>query len=133
MALFDRALTLLFGESEPLPAPLLARHPELRRARVRRGGLPPRIGGWCLGYPPVAGITLGRTVWLGRKVRPSEELLLHELCHVHQFEAVPGFPFRYVWESLRRGYHHNRFEVDARRFALERTRDRREDLLSEGA
>jgi hypothetical protein len=58
---------------------------------------------------------------------------LHELRHVHQFEAVPGFPIRYAWESLRRGYHHNRFEVDARQFAFERTRDRGEDLLSEGA
>ena len=133
MALFLRPLTLIFGTAEALPEGLLSRYPELRRARVRRGGLPPRIGGWCLGYSSVAGITLGRTIWLGRKVRPSAELLLHEIRHVHQFEAVPGFPFRYVWESLRRGYHHNRFEVDARQFAFERTRGRGEDPLSEGA
>lgn len=133
MALFRRALMLFWGEAEALPAVLLARYPELGRARVRRGGLPPRVGGWCLGYASVAGITLGRTIWLGRNVAPSAELLLHELCHVRQFEAVPAFPFRYAWESLRRGYHDNRFEVDARKFAFERTRGHREVLLSEGA
>jgi hypothetical protein len=132
MALLQRALTLLWGEAEALPAALLARYPELRRARVRRGGLPPRIGGWFLGYSSVAGIALGRTIWLGRKVPPSADLLLHELCHVHQFEAIPAFPIRYAWESLRRGYHHNRFEVDARQFALERTRDHPRSPMSEG-
>ena len=33
------------------------------------------------------------------------------------------FPQRYVWESLRRGYTANRFEVDARRYAAVRLRD----------
>jgi hypothetical protein len=80
----------------------------------------------------VAGITLGRTVWLGKGIRPSAELLLHEVCHVHQFQAVPAFPLRYVLESLRRGYHHNRFEVDARRFARERLAAASETLPSEG-
>ncbi|MEO7965760.1 MAG: hypothetical protein ABIT38_17760 [Gemmatimonadaceae bacterium] len=116
-----------------MPAALVERFPELGDARIRRGGVLPRIGGWCLGCSTVAGITLGRTVWLGNGIQPSAELLLHEVRHVHQFQAVRAFPLRYVFESLRRGYHHNCFEVDARRFARERLLSHSETLPSEGA
>ena len=61
----------------------------------------------------MAGITLGRTVWLAPEARVEAELLLHELRHVHQFANAWWFPVRYVWESLRRGYHGNRYEADA--------------------
>ncbi|MCC6774393.1 MAG: hypothetical protein IT360_24630 [Gemmatimonadaceae bacterium] len=115
-------LKTIAGVREEHSPALLADFPELARVRLRRGGLLPRVGGWCLGQSTVAGITLGRTVWLGTSASPSAELLLHELRHVHQFESVRAFPLRYVWESLRRGYHHNRFETDARRFAAERLR-----------
>lgn len=132
MALFRKALNAIVGAEEGLTPALLARYPELSIVRIRRGGILPRIGGWCLGCSTVAGITVGRTVWLGRNVRPSAELLLHEVCHVRQFESVPAFPLRYIVESLRRGYHHNRFEVDARRFARERTLDHPGTPPSEG-
>ena len=133
MAILHRALSAIFGDRETLSPTLIERFPELGIARIRRGGIFPRIGGWCLGCSTVAGITLGRTVWLGKGIQPSEELLLHEVRHVHQFQAVPAFPLRYVFESLRRGYHHNRFEVDARRFAHERLRGHSGTLPSEGA
>lgn len=126
------ALETIAGRPEALPRDLVAQFPELDEVRVRRGGLMPRFGGWCLGQSTVAGITLGRTVWLGRWVQPSAELLLHELRHVHQFATVPAFPLRYVWESLRRGYHHNRFEVEARQFAEARTAPPQEVATSEG-
>ena len=132
MAVFQQALTTLAGERECLPEALLDGFPELHAVRVRRGGLPPRVGGWCLGTSTVAGIALWRTIWLGKNVYPTAELLLHELRHVHQFESVRAFPLRYLWESLRHGYHHNRFEVDARQFAHERARVQREVPLSEG-
>jgi hypothetical protein len=96
---------------------LLARFPALARVRWRRGGLLPRVGGWFLGASSVAAITLWRTVWICERVYATEELLLHELRHVQQFEEVPLFPVRYVWESVRRGYLANRFEVEARQFA----------------
>lgn len=128
-----RALKTIAGVHEPLPRSLIEQFPELAAIQLRRGGLPPRIGGWCLGQATVAGITFGRTVWLGTNVRASAELLLHELRHVHQFESVRAFPLRYVWESLRRGYHHNRFEVDARLFAAARSRPSYEVPSSEGA
>jgi hypothetical protein len=112
----------LIGTSTTLPGELLAKYPELAGARWRRGGLPVRVGGWCLGQRSVAAITLWRTIWLAPDVRPSEELLLHELRHVQQFEASAAFPVLYLWESLRRGYVRNRFEVDARAYAATRVR-----------
>jgi hypothetical protein len=69
------------GVREAHSPALLAIFPELARVRLRRGGLLPRIGGWCLGQSTVAGITVGRTVWLGNNATPSAELLLHELRH----------------------------------------------------
>ena len=106
-----------------MPADVVARWPELERARWRRGGLPPRVGGWCLGTKTVAAITLWRTIWLGTRTRLDDvELLLHELRHVEQFAQVRTFPLQYLWESVRRGYHQNRFEIDAVRYAARRVR-----------
>ncbi len=107
----------LVGRAEPLPAELLARYPELAAARWRRGGLALRVGGWCLGASTVSGITLWRTVFLADHVGAPEHLLLHELAHVHQFGRVRGFPVRYCWESIVRGYRDNRFEREADAYA----------------
>ena len=116
-------LRALVGEPVALPPALLARWPELAGARWRRGGLPPRIGGWCLGTDTVGAITLWRTVYLGTRTRLDDvELLLHELRHVAQFAQDRMFPLQYLWESVRRGYHQNRFEVDAVRYAARRVR-----------
>ena len=112
----------LIGAAIALPAPLLARHPELRDASWRRGGLPPRVGGWFLGKRSVAGITLWQTVFLAPDVALDAELLLHELGHVRQFEASPWFPLCYIWASARRGYAGNRYEHDAQAFAEARLR-----------
>lgn len=103
----------------PAPA-LLQAYPELRAVHWRRGGLPPRLGGWCLGRHRVAAITFWNVVFLAPDTRESAELLLHELAHVHQFAGSLAFPLRYLWESARRGYYQNRFEVDARVFAADR-------------
>jgi hypothetical protein len=65
----------------------------------------------------VSGITLWRTVFLAERAGAPEHLLLHELAHVHQFGRVRGFPARYCWESLRRGYRGNRFEHEADAYA----------------
>jgi len=107
----------LFGRSIALPDELMVRWPELGELRYRRGGLPLRIGGIMLGQSTVAAITLGRTIFLAGDTRFNPELLLHELRHVQQFAERKTFPLHYIWESLRRGYHANRFEVDARDYA----------------
>ena len=113
-------VTALIGQPLTLPADLVRRFPELCEVRWRRGGLPPRVAGWCLAQPSVAAVTLWRTVFLGADAVVQADLLLHELAHVRQFQASAGFPFAYVWESFRRGYHQNRFEVEARQYAAHR-------------
>lgn len=118
-----RILAALIGTPLALPPALLATFPELRAARWRRGGLFVRVGGWCLGARTVAGITLWRTVWLAPGVRLDPALLLHELRHTHHFASSRLFPLRYAWESLRRGYRGNRYELDADAFAYRRLRD----------
>jgi hypothetical protein len=107
------AVRRIVGDSDTIPADLVASWPQLGRVRWRRGGLFLRIGGWCLGQPSVAGITIGRTVWLARGTPWSPFLLLHEYRHTEQFAECLGFPVQYVWESLRHGYRNNRFERDA--------------------
>ena len=112
----------LFGEALALPDALLGRYPELGDARWRKGGLPPRVGGWFLGRKSVAAITLWRTIFVAPGTALDAELLLHELGHVRQFGASIWFPLRYIWESARRGYSQNRYEHEAQRYAEARLR-----------
>ena len=102
-----------------LPADVTAAFPELASVAWRYGGLPLRIGGWFLGRRTVAGITLGATVFLSPVNPPSLQLLLHELGHVRQYRRDKAFAMRYLWESVRRGYSRNRFELEADQFADE--------------
>jgi hypothetical protein len=56
-------------------------------------------------------------------------LMLHEYCHVlKQWEPRTLTLWRYLVESLRRGYWNNRFEIEAREFA-EANRRRLQALL----
>ena len=120
MGTLSRIAAAVLGRAVELPPQLADAYPELREARYRVGGLPLRLGGWSLGASTVSGITLWNTVWLEPGVRWEAELLLHEIRHVQQFQASASFPVQYIWESLRRGYHANRFEADARRYASAR-------------
>ena len=113
-------IAALLGTTDALPSQVARAYPELASVRWRRGGLPPRLGGWCLGAATVSGIALGRTVWLAPGTPWDPELLLHEARHVQQWAAGWTFPLRYILESLTRGYWANRFEVDARDFAAQR-------------
>lgn len=122
----ETIMRALAGRPADVPPALMTEYPELARARYRRGGLPVRIGGWCLGQASVSAITLWRTIWLAEHAPLAPELLLHEIRHVDQFEADASFPLRYLWESVRRGYVRNRFEVDARAYAASRLRAARQ-------
>ena len=110
----------LVGDHLELPETISSRWPELAELRFRRGGLPLRVGGWMLGQATVAAITLGRTIFLAPGTRLDPELLLHEFRHVEQFAERKTFAFRYIWESMRRGYYANRYEADARSYAADR-------------
>ena len=120
MGALSRLVESVLGRPVDLPPQLAEAYPELRDAKYRLGGLPLRVGGWSLGATTVSGITLWRTIWVVPDAKWEAELLLHEIRHVQQFQASASFPFQYIWESLRRGYHANRFEVDARRYASAR-------------
>ena len=111
---------LLIGERIRLPGNLVRQFPELESVILRRGGLMPRIGGWFLGQSTVSAITLWQTIYFGAHESPDADILLHELRHVEQFRESRSFPAHYIWESVKRGYHDNRFEVDARQYAARR-------------
>jgi hypothetical protein len=117
---FAKVVRELVGNAIELPSPVTNTWPELAQLNYRRAGLPLRIGGMLLGQATVAAVTLGRTIFLAPATRLDPELLLHEFRHVQQFSKRKTFPLHYIWESLRRGYHANRYEVDARDYAARR-------------
>jgi hypothetical protein len=118
-ALAKLVLRETVGLKFALPADVTTAFPELASVAWRYGGFPLRIGGWFLGRRSVAGITLGATVFLSPASPPSLQLLLHELGHVRQYRRDKAFAMRYLWESVRRGYSRNRFELEADQFAEE--------------
>lgn len=120
MGYFAKVAGEIIGRRVELPSSLTRTWPELLDLRYRKGGLPLRIGGWLLGQSTVAAVTLGRTIFLAPATRIDPELLLHEFRHVQQFSGSRSFPLRYIWESLRHGYHANRYEADARSYAASR-------------
>ena len=120
MGYLTKVTEVVLGKPIQLPDEVVVPWPELLELRYRRGGLPLRVGGFFLGQATVAAITLGKTIFLAPRTRLDPELLLHEYRHVQQFSESKCFPLHYIWESLRRGYHANRFEADARHYAARR-------------
>lgn len=120
MGVVGGIVAALIGRRVALPPPLVRAYPELDRVRVRRGGLPPRVGGWALGRRTVDAITLRRTIFVAPRAALNPALLLHELRHTEQFFQSRTFPLQYLWESFRHGYDANRFERDARQYAASR-------------
>jgi Domain of unknown function (DUF4157) len=124
----SRLIRALIGERIDVPEDVIRRFPDLAEATYRRGGLPVRLGGWALGTSTAAAITLWRTVFVAPATVLDAELLLHELRHVHQFLEYKGFPVSYLWQSIRYGYTHNAYEIDARRYSASRLRTGDKDL-----
>ena len=96
------------------------------RVRIKEQSRLARLAAWKLKTPTVA-ITLGRTIHLHNTLRADfladPSWVCHELAHVHQFKRYGFFPFllRYFWESLRKGYYNNRWEVEARQLESDKT------------
>ena len=65
-------------------------------------------------------IVIGNTIHLHNvsKARFLEDnrWVKHELCHIRQFHqhGFAPFIFKYLWESMRSGYYHNKYEAEAR-------------------
>ena len=89
------------------------------KVRIKEQSWPARMAAWKLGKRTMA-ITLGHTIHLYNTTKNdflnNKSWVCHELVHVRQFEHYGFVPFlfRYLWESLRKGYYHNRWETEAR-------------------
>ncbi|MEO6893593.1 MAG: DUF4157 domain-containing protein [Ginsengibacter sp.] len=65
-------------------------------------------------------IVIGKTIHLyhvsGEDFLKNEKWLKHEMCHLQQFKKYGffNFIFKYLWESVKVGYHQNKFEAEAR-------------------
>ncbi len=89
------------------------------KVRIKEGTLFARMAARKLKSNNVAAV-LGNTIHLWNVSR--EEFLqrtpwvVHEIEHVRQFQryGFVRFSVLYLWESARKGYYNNRFEVEAR-------------------
>ena len=63
---------------------------------------------------------LGKTIHLHNTSKEAflqnKRWLKHELCHIRQFKehGFIGFIIKYLSESIRHGYHNNKYEIEAR-------------------
>jgi hypothetical protein len=69
-------------------------------------------------------ISLWRTVYMLVDRPLSESGYKHEvdghLLNPHQWAGHPrAFPFMYLWEQIRHGYQHSKYEIEARQIAGE--------------
>jgi hypothetical protein len=78
-----------------------------------------RMAAWKLSAKRVA-IVIGRTIHLHNTTKEEflkdERWVKHELCHIQQYKRLGFFRFitLYLWESMKKGYHNNKFEAEAR-------------------
>ena len=89
------------------------------KCNIKENSFIARIAAWKLGSKQVA-IVIGNTIHL-HNTRKADFLantrwLRHEAAHLHQFKQHGFFTFlfKYVFESLKSGYHNNKYEIEAR-------------------
>ena len=86
---------------------------------IRENSWIAHIAAWKLKSQQVA-IVIGKTVHLYQTSREAflknTHWVRHEVAHIRQFEKYGFLPFiiRYLLESLKSGYHKNRYEIEAR-------------------
>lgn len=79
-----------------------------------------KIAAWQLRTSSVA-MVIGSTIHLHNTTKQeflqNTAWVKHELCHVQQFKqhGFVGFIAKYLWESIKKGYYNNKFEVEARK------------------
>jgi hypothetical protein len=78
-----------------------------------------KVAALKLGSQSVA-MVIGKTIYLHNVSRQdflqNKRWLKHELCHIRQYQqyGLLGFLYRYLLETIKKGYYNNRFEVEAR-------------------
>jgi hypothetical protein len=78
-----------------------------------------KIAAWKLRSYSVA-IVMGKTIHLHNTKKEAflqnTTWLKHELCHIKQFteHGYVLFIVKYLWESIKNGYHNNKYETEAR-------------------
>jgi hypothetical protein len=91
----------------------------MKEVRIKENSLLARIAAYKLRTKQCA-IVINRTIYLHNTSRENfmanRKWLLHELKHVEQYQRYGAIRFilLYLYETVRRGYHNNRFEVEAR-------------------
>lgn len=86
---------------------------------IKENSLLARIAAFKLGTKKVA-MVIGNTIHLHNTAREEflsdQRWLKHELCHIRQFKQHGFFMFifKYVWESIKKGYYNNKYEAEAR-------------------
>jgi hypothetical protein len=86
---------------------------------IRENSLLARIAAWKLKQDKMA-MVLGKTILLHDTTREefisNKQWLRHELVHIKQFQQYGYLLFllKYLLESIRNGYHNNKFEKEAR-------------------
>ena len=89
------------------------------KCNIKENSFIARIAAWKLGSKQVA-IVIGKTIHLHNTPKAdflaNTRWLRHEAAHLHQFKqhGFLTFLFKYVFESLKSGYHNNKYEIEAR-------------------
>lgn len=92
--------------------------------RVKENSIFARVARYKMKSNNIA-MVLGKTIHLSgvskERFLKNEQWLQHELVHIEQFKRYGFFKFLllYFVESLKHGYHQNKYEVEARQRAGE--------------
>lgn len=92
---------------------------ERKQFRIKENSFLAKLAAKKLRSKQVA-MVLGKTIHLHNtseiEFLQNKSWLKHELKHIDQFQryGFAGFLVRYLWETMRRGYYNNRYEVEAR-------------------
>ncbi len=87
--------------------------------RIKENSWLAKIAAKKLGEKQVA-MVIGRTIHLHNTTRDEfladTDWVCHELTHVKQYaqQGIFLFLIKYLWESLKKGYHNNKYEIEAR-------------------
>lgn len=91
--------------------------------RIKENSWIARMAAWKMSARAIA-IVIGNTIHLhntsAKDFLKNPRWVKHELCHIEQFRRYGFFRFiaLYLIESVRNGYHKNKYEVEARQAEL---------------